>query len=98
MLHIYIYIYININIYIYDISTLRLKYLMERLLEYEVNLLAVHEVTRAEICANVEFTYLEIFFSSVFRLRLPENKKLRLISVSRRQEIIGEWSIHTVVF
>jgi len=70
---------------------------MERLLEYEVNLLAVHEVARAEICAYVEFTYLEIFFSSVFRLRLSE-KKLRLISVSRRQEIIGDWSIHTVVF
>lgn len=51
---------------------------MERLLEYEVNLLAVHEVTRVEICAYVEVTYLEIFFSSVFRLRLSENKKLRL--------------------
>jgi hypothetical protein len=71
---------------------------MERLVDYEVNLLAVHEVTRAKICAYIEFTYFEIFFFSVFRLRLSENKKLRLISVSKREEIIGDRSVHTVVF
>jgi len=37
---------------------------MERLVDYEVNLLALREVTRAEICAFVEFCYFEIFFFS----------------------------------
>jgi hypothetical protein len=65
---------------------------MERLVGYEVNLLAVQEVTKAEICAYIEFTYFEIFLFRLFRLRLSGNKKVRLTSVSKRQEIIGEWS------
>jgi hypothetical protein len=46
----------------------------------------------------VEFTYLQYSFFNIFRLRLFENEKLRLIFVSKRQEIIGDWPINSVVF